>query len=74
MGGNVRAGVAEGRGDAIPIFLHEIPKLFHQKIVKPDVALIHVSINQKFFNPKTPIKKLNLIFVLGFATRSTRIL
>lgn len=45
MGGNVRAGVAEGRGDAIPIFLHEIPKLFHQKIVKPDVALIHVSIS-----------------------------
>lgn len=43
MGGNVRKAVAEGTGDTIPIFLHEIPLLFHKKIVCPDVALIHVS-------------------------------
>lgn len=43
MGGNVRKAVAEGRADAIPIFLHEIPLLFHKKIVKPDIALIQVS-------------------------------
>lgn len=43
MGGNVRKAVAEGRGDSVPIFLHEIPYLFHRKIVQPDVALIHVS-------------------------------
>lgn len=43
MGGNVRKAVAEGRGDAIPIFLHEIPLLFHKKIIQPDVALIQVS-------------------------------
>lgn len=43
MGGNVRKAVAEGRGDAIPIFLHEIPQLFYKGIVKPDVALIQVS-------------------------------
>lgn len=43
MGGNVRKAVSEGHGDAIPIFLHEIPLLFHKKIVCPDVALIHVS-------------------------------
>lgn len=43
MGGNVRKAVAEGRGDAIPIFLHEIPMLFHRKIICPDVALISVS-------------------------------
>jgi len=43
MGGNVRKAVAEGRGDNVPIFLHEIPQLFYKKIVKPDVALIHVS-------------------------------
>lgn len=43
MGGNVRKAVAAGTGDAIPIFLHEIPLLFHKKIVCPDVALIHVS-------------------------------
>lgn len=42
MGGNVRKAVAEGRADAVPIFLHEIPKLFHQKIYRPDVALISV--------------------------------
>lgn len=43
MGGNVRQAVADGRGDAIPIFLQDIPLLFHKKIVQPDVALIHVS-------------------------------
>lgn len=43
MGGNVRKAVAEGRADSIPIFLHEIPLLFHRKIVCPDVALINVS-------------------------------
>lgn len=43
MGGNVRKAVADGRADAVPIFLHEIPKLFHQKIYRPDVALISVS-------------------------------
>lgn len=43
MGGNVRKAVADGRGDAIPIFLSEIPKLFYKKIVQPDIAIIHVS-------------------------------
>ncbi|KAK7869590.1 hypothetical protein R5R35_003381 [Gryllus longicercus] len=43
MAKNVRKSVAEGRSDAVPIFLHEIPLLFHRKIVKPDVALIQVS-------------------------------
>ncbi|XP_017777428.1 PREDICTED: 4-hydroxybutyrate coenzyme A transferase [Nicrophorus vespilloides] len=43
MGGNVRKAVSEGRGDAIPIFLHEIPLLFYRKIVRPDIALIQVS-------------------------------
>ncbi|EDW39298.1 GL13487 [Drosophila persimilis] len=43
MGANVRKAVAEGRGDNVPIFLHEIPLLFYKKIIKPDVSLIHVS-------------------------------
>ncbi|XP_063703436.1 4-hydroxybutyrate coenzyme A transferase [Culicoides brevitarsis] len=43
MGGNVRKAVAEGRGDSIPIFLHEIPLLFRRKMIQPDIALIHVS-------------------------------
>lgn len=42
MGGNVRKPIAEGRADCVPIFLHEIPKLFHQKIYRPDVAMITV--------------------------------
>lgn len=44
MGGNVRKAVAEGRADCVPIFLHEIPQLFHKKIYCPDVALISVSV------------------------------
>ena len=40
MGGNVRKAVAEGRGDTVPIFLHEIPLLFRRKLIQPDVALI----------------------------------
>ncbi|KOB67526.1 4-hydroxybutyrate CoA-transferase, partial [Operophtera brumata] len=28
------------RSDAIPIFLQDIPKLFHRKIICPDLALI----------------------------------
>lgn len=43
MGGNVRAAVADGRGDAIPIFLHEIPILFRRKLIQPDVAIVSVS-------------------------------
>ncbi|XP_075238443.1 succinyl-CoA:acetate/propanoyl-CoA:succinate CoA transferase [Lycorma delicatula] len=43
MAANVRKGVAEGRSDCIPIFLSEIPLLFHKKIVKPDACLITVS-------------------------------
>jgi acyl-CoA hydrolase len=42
MGGNVRKAVADGRADAIPIFLHEIPLLFRRGIVPVDVALINV--------------------------------
>lgn len=43
MGGNVRPAVDEGRADAIPIFLHEIPKLFNEGHIKPDIALIQVT-------------------------------
>lgn len=43
MGANVRKAVADGRGDSIPIFLHEIPLLFRRKMIQPDIALVHVS-------------------------------
>ncbi|KAL1138195.1 hypothetical protein AAG570_009887 [Ranatra chinensis] len=43
MAANVRKPVAEGRSDCIPIFLSEIPLLFHRGIFKPDVAIVQVS-------------------------------
>ncbi|MBA3901777.1 MAG: acetyl-CoA hydrolase/transferase family protein [Bacteroidetes bacterium] len=40
---NIRRAVNEGQGDYIPVFLSEIPRLFEKKILKIDVALVHVS-------------------------------
>ena len=39
VGSNVRNAVNDGRGDYIPIFLSEIPKLFREKILPIDVAM-----------------------------------
>jgi 4-hydroxybutyrate CoA-transferase len=38
-----RAAVNEGRADYMPIFLHQIPRLFSQGIVPLDVAMVMVS-------------------------------
>ncbi|XP_078052945.1 succinyl-CoA:acetate/propanoyl-CoA:succinate CoA transferase isoform X2 [Augochlora pura] len=43
IGGNVRPAVQAGTADCVPIFLHEIPRLFKENYIKPDIALIHVS-------------------------------
>jgi 4-hydroxybutyrate CoA-transferase len=43
IGANVRAAVARGEADYIPVFLSEVPKLFRQEILPIDAALIHVS-------------------------------
>jgi 4-hydroxybutyrate CoA-transferase len=43
VGATTREAVREGRGDYIPVFFHEIPKLFCEGYLPPDVALIHVS-------------------------------
>lgn len=43
IGANLRDAVNEGRADYIPIFLHEAPKLFYEKRIVPDVALIHTT-------------------------------
>lgn len=40
---NTRAVANSEHGDYVPIFLSEIPKLFRQRILPPDVALIQVS-------------------------------
>ncbi len=43
IGKNVRAAVQDGRADFTPIFLSEIPALFHNREYPIDVALIQVS-------------------------------
>ncbi|MHA6247586.1 acetyl-CoA hydrolase/transferase family protein [Pontibacter sp. CAU 1760] len=43
VSGNVRDAVNSGRGDYVPIFLSEIPRLFRCGIMPIDVALVHVS-------------------------------
>lgn len=43
VGANVRQAVQEGRGDYLPIFLSDVPRLFRQGFLPLDVALIHVS-------------------------------
>ena len=43
VGASTRDAVREGRGDYIPVFFHEIPKLFCEGYLPPDVALVHVS-------------------------------
>lgn len=40
---NIRKAVQEGRGDYVPIFLSEIPRLFREKILPVDVAIVQVS-------------------------------
>ncbi|KAG7159187.1 4-hydroxybutyrate coenzyme A transferase-like, partial [Homarus americanus] len=43
IGPNCRAAISEGRGDFVPIFLSEIPLLFHRHIIDIDVALVQVN-------------------------------
>jgi acetyl-CoA hydrolase len=43
MGANVRQAVQEGRADYTPIYLYQYPLLFSKGIIKPNIALLHVS-------------------------------
>ena len=43
VGKNVRKSVQDGDGDAIPVFLSDVPSLFFNRILPLDVALVHVS-------------------------------
>lgn len=43
VGSNVRKAIEAGRAEYVPIFLSEIPRLFHKRIIDLDVALIRVS-------------------------------
>ncbi|MBU3663871.1 MAG: acetyl-CoA hydrolase/transferase family protein, partial [Bacteroidetes bacterium] len=44
---SVRKAVNSSRGDYIPVFLSEIPGLFHKNILPLDIALLHVSVPDK---------------------------
>jgi acyl-CoA hydrolase len=39
-----RQAVNDGRADYVPIFLHQIPRLFRDRIVPLDVAMLHASL------------------------------
>ncbi len=43
IGAPVRAAVQEGRADAIPVFLSDIPELFYSKSIPLDVAILQLS-------------------------------
>jgi acyl-CoA hydrolase len=43
VGKNVRKSVQDGDGDAIPVFLSDVPSLFYSRVLPLDVALVHVS-------------------------------
>ena len=43
VGASTRAAVKDGRGDYVPVFFHDIPRLFCEGYLPPDVVLIHVS-------------------------------
>ena len=44
MGANTRNAINQGRAEFIPTFLSEVPLLFKNGHIKPDVALIHLSL------------------------------
>jgi acyl-CoA hydrolase len=43
VGANLRAAVADGTADYIPVFLSEVPALFRRRVLPLDVALVQVS-------------------------------
>ena len=43
VGPNMRAAVAEGRADYVPVFLSEVPLLFRRGLMPLDLALVQVS-------------------------------
>lgn len=43
VGSAIRDAVNDGRADYVPVFLHEIPRLFSSGLIPLDVAMIHTS-------------------------------
>lgn len=43
VGASTRQAVSDGRGDYVPVFFSDIPRLFCEGYLPPDVVLVHVS-------------------------------
>uniref|UniRef100_A0A1E1XBC7 Putative acetyl-coa hydrolase n=1 Tax=Amblyomma aureolatum TaxID=187763 RepID=A0A1E1XBC7_9ACAR len=43
VGANCREPINSGRADFVPIFLSEIPQVFHRGVLPVDVAMVHVT-------------------------------
>jgi acyl-CoA hydrolase len=43
VGANARENVRSGNGSYVPVFLSEIPKLFREGYMTPDIALLNLS-------------------------------
>ena len=43
VGANMRDAVADGQADYVPVFLSEISRMFHSRVIPLDVALLHIS-------------------------------
>jgi len=47
---NMRKCINEGRGDAVPIFLHDIPYVFERNVIPVDVSIISVRKSDFYLN------------------------
>lgn len=66
IGSNCREAVNDGRADCVPIFLSEIPLLFHRRIINIDVALVQVRPAFLFCALGSVFVKLSLFFIFYF--------
>lgn len=64
---NVRTAVNDGRGDYVPVFLSDIPKLFSRNVLPIDVALIQVSPPDKHGYCSLGVSVDTVISVLKYA-------
>jgi len=57
---NMRKCINEGRGDAVPIFLHDIPYVFERNVIPVDVSIISVRKLTNFYS------KTIVLFIVHF--------
>jgi len=52
---NMRKCINEGRGDAVPIFLHDIPYVFERNVIPVDVSIISVRKSDFYLNTPSAV-------------------